>query len=97
MHAYFPGSRATKKGSVTVFLAEHIEHHMLCKSHVRQVAFMTEMGLYYSYFKDAVDPNVGYFEAVNGYLYDDTVEYPSVVNALKVSNQSYRRMLPFAV
>jgi hypothetical protein len=45
---------------------------------------MTEQALYYSYFKDAVDPGVSFLDAVHRYIHDDSVEYPSVVNALKV-------------
>lgn len=49
-----------------------------------QAGFPTEQALYYSYFKDAVRPDMSLPDAVRRYIHDDTVEYPNVINALQV-------------
>ncbi|KAJ8024796.1 putative C-mannosyltransferase DPY19L1 [Holothuria leucospilota] len=51
----------------------------------REMSFRSEMGLYFSYYKDMTEaPSIS--EGFNSAMHDKIVEYPSTVNALKRFN-----------
>eukprot|EP00123_Amoebidium_parasiticum_P012062 comp21088_c0_seq2/m.28445 comp21088_c0_seq2/g.28445 ORF comp21088_c0_seq2/g.28445 comp21088_c0_seq2/m.28445 type:complete len:630 (-) comp21088_c0_seq2:47-1936(-) len=52
----------------------------------KEVTLMTEQALYYSYFKTTVDPTRSLPAIFNGLINDDTVEHPTVLNALRRFN-----------
>jgi len=49
------------------------------------MAFRTEMGLYYSYYKDMVDAE-SWWDGFNGMINDDVSEHPKTINVLKRFN-----------
>ncbi|XP_025095968.1 probable C-mannosyltransferase DPY19L1 isoform X2 [Pomacea canaliculata] len=51
----------------------------------RELAFRTEMGLYYSYFKTLVSASTA-MEGLHAIMYDNITEFPSTINTLKRFN-----------
>ncbi|XP_033761456.1 probable C-mannosyltransferase DPY19L1 [Pecten maximus] len=51
----------------------------------RELAFRTEMGLYYSYFKTMIETKT-FYEGLNKIMYDNITEYPLTINTLKRFN-----------
>ncbi|OWF50081.1 probable C-mannosyltransferase DPY19L1 [Mizuhopecten yessoensis] len=51
----------------------------------RELAFRTEMGLYYSYYKTMIETNT-FNNGLNKIMYDNITEYPLTINTLKRFN-----------
>ncbi|XP_060064566.1 probable C-mannosyltransferase DPY19L1 [Ylistrum balloti] len=51
----------------------------------RELAFRTEMGLYYSYYKTMIETKT-YQKGLNKIMYDNITEYPLTINTLKRFN-----------
>ncbi|KAK7488320.1 hypothetical protein BaRGS_00020479, partial [Batillaria attramentaria] len=55
----------------------------------RELAFRTEMGLYYSYFKTIITAESS-LEGLRTIMYDNITEFPSTINTLKRSTSTLR-------
>lgn len=67
-------------------LFENDKHFSHLSNLERELSFRTEMGLYYSYFKDVATESSSFYEAFRSIIFDNRTEAPTTINVLERFN-----------